>query len=424
MKLMVTGKSSVSAVCLALLVMFSGGTELLSATGPAQGPDVRFDQPVYDFRFAGQNKEIVHRFPFSNIGPGALTITAVKSSCACQTSVRPLGSIAPGGKGVIEVTCKTGRRIGQIREVVSVLSNDPNKPEIRLEVIGTVKADFALDPEFLHFGAVERGDTPLKSIRLIDVGDRHLVLHRVEAPEQYLFTHVSPIKEGPIRGFLIEVVLKPDAPLGRFAVPMTLHTNLPRRPRMDVLVTGNVLRPKRDDPNQSVVEASVHERALDRAATPDPNGKRPEVVKPAAKTRYVTRPPTEEDTYVAAWLIKRFLDPNAEFSFVSVDADVPEDRGIVFDLPSPRARWMRSHRGCTSEQILADTKDADATVKIMVAYVRQLEMASWLVSANSDAGRLRAWMRKLNTGQSDPETRLMRACEFLDGIYQAGGKVP
>ena len=55
----------------------------------------------------------------------------------------------------------------------------------------------------------------------------------------------------------------------------------------------------------------------------------------------------EFDKCVAAWLIVRFLDPEAEFVFFPKGTEITE--GIVFDVPG--ADWSRKHRRCTSQCI-------------------------------------------------------------------------
>ena len=47
--------------------------------------------------------------------------------------------------------------------------------------------------------------------------------------------------------------------------------------------------------------------------------------------KWVTRAGVHIDRASSAWLIRRFLDPDAEFSFVSGPDEVPDD-GVPFDI--------------------------------------------------------------------------------------------
>ncbi len=481
-------------VCLGLVWFLHNG--ICNDQALADTPTLQFEQVEYHFGFAGQNRDIVHRFRFKNAGTGDLLIKAIKSTCACQVTVPTSKTFVPGQTDTITVTCKTGRRIGQITETIRVLSNDPEHPEIELKIAGSVKADYALDPEFLSFGEVAQDLSLLKSIRFMDVGDGTLELRRVETPDEYLLTHMSKLEDEPLHGYLIQVALNPEAPVGPFVLPITLHTNLKKRPRIDIPVTGHILGPLRVDPavmrlgsllrGQSLpvtktitvtshageafelVQWDCQPTVLQAMLVSGPKAEHAVSLKvpmdaplgpfqghvrihtghpkqslvsvmvtgliaaaaaetssvPKVKsTLYVTRMPTEEDTYVAAWLIKRFIDPTAVFSFIQLGTALPK-QGILFDLPSSRIRWRRTHNRCTSENVFADMKASNAVQKKMVMYMARLERASWLVSPNSDAGRLRAWIRHLNTTVNDPQQRMKRAFKYLDKIYAVGAHVP
>jgi hypothetical protein len=266
----------------------------------------------------------------------------------------------------------------------------------------------------------------MKTLRLIDLSGGHLDLKRVEAPAEYLATDVTRIREGTQRGFLIQMAINPLAPAGRFVVPVTLHTNLARQPRIDVIVTGNISttqpRPDQHRPEGQLPPAPPAKGLSQNLFRDEIPVERGSGIGPEGRSLYVTRMPTEEDTYVAAWLIKRFVDPNAEFSFVAPEAPMPDGPGTLFDLPSPRARWSRSARGCTSEQILAGVKGADPGVKAIVACVRRLEIAPWLVQPGSDAAKLRARMQAIAEAGPDPQARLVRAFAILDEICKPAAR--
>ena len=65
--------------------------------------------------------------------------------------------------------------------------------------------------------------------------------------------------------------------------------------------------------------------------------------------RWATRPGIHVDRTACAWLIRRFIDPGAEFSFVADIEDIPAGT-TAFDMRGVEL----SHRGrdCTFETIL------------------------------------------------------------------------
>jgi hypothetical protein len=138
--------------------------------------------------------------------------------------------------------------------------------------------------------------------------------------------------------------------------------------------------------------------------------------------RYVTWEGFEVDRYMAAWLIKRYIDPKAEFLFLPIGTEVPVDGSIAFDVPG--GRWFRGNRQCTSDSVFGDIGSQDSTLERMVGLVRQLEMAYWLVDPTSDAGRMNSAVLRITDDISDPHARMVCVFKYLDDVYAAGGSVP
>ena len=68
-----------------------------------------------------------------------------------------------------------------------------------------------------------------------------LILEKVEVDDRYFSVKSSGFSEENRRGFDIEVILKPGVPAGKLNEVITLHTNVKRRPRIDVPVWGDVI---------------------------------------------------------------------------------------------------------------------------------------------------------------------------------------
>lgn len=230
------------ASCLILVISGQGcQNRFVLSSEQEDFPDIHFEERVYDFSIAGQQEKINHNFWFMNAGKGLLIIKAVKTSCGCVATLLSSEEVPSGATGVIEANFETGKHEGRQIETIYVSSNDPDEPEIELEITGVVKTKVAIDPEFLYFGDVEKGKTVTKTIRLIQIDERQLGLNRVEVAKEYFVARASGFRDERHKGFKIDIVLRPDAPIGRFTEVMTLHTSLNRRPRIDVPIVGNIL---------------------------------------------------------------------------------------------------------------------------------------------------------------------------------------
>lgn len=88
---------------------------------------------------------------------------------------------------------------------------------------------------------------------------------------------------------------------------------------------------------------------------------------------YVSWETREFDKCVAAWLIKRFVDPKAEFKLVPKDTVITE--GTPFDVPG--AAWSRQHRKCTSQCVLATMPKTDPAIEEIVTMAARIELNFW-----------------------------------------------
>jgi hypothetical protein len=224
-----------------LLPLFLFLSSCASLTPLPPQPHMAFDELVYDFGVAGPGDRISHIFKFTNIGSEPLQITRVSTSCGCTAALLSQKEILPGSSGEIRATFETKRFEGEQETTITVHSNDPDDPKIELTIIGTIKRDVAVVPQGINFGDVKKGGTVTSSVRLLQLSQNELVLHRIEVNEKYLNATTSRFREENSRGIHIDITLKPEAPVGAFNEVITLHTNLKRRPRIDVPVWANIL---------------------------------------------------------------------------------------------------------------------------------------------------------------------------------------
>ena len=159
-----------------ILILFTQGCHL--GSGPQLGqnnyPDIQFEETVYDFGIAGQEEKIIQNYMFTNAGNKPLIIEAVKPSCGVLSTLLTPKKVYPGENGLIKVEFLTSKTVGQQTKNIRVYSNDPDEPEIELEVTGVVKTGIALEPEFLYFGDVKKGQTVTKALKLIQLGEDQL----------------------------------------------------------------------------------------------------------------------------------------------------------------------------------------------------------------------------------------------------------
>lgn len=88
--------------------------------------------------------------------------------------------------------------------------------------------------------------------------------------------------------------------------------------------------------------------------------------------KWVTRQGVGVDRMGSAWLIRRFIDPKAEFLFVAEGEPLPKG-AEPFDMPGVRFSHHKGH--CTFHTLVEHHKLADPVLKRMARIVDEADIA-------------------------------------------------
>ena len=213
------------------------------------GPRLTVEELVYDFGIAGPGEKIRHTFRFRNTGNSLLKIYRHNASCGCLAFLLSKKVIPPGGTGEIRVTFHTRHFEGKQKKTITIYSNDPKRPKVRLVVRGIIKREVAVVPSGVNFGEVKKGQAISRHVRLLELSRNRLEIRKIDYDPRLFSVKTSRFKDENSRGIEIEITLEPGVPAGRLNEVITLNTNLRKRPRIDVPVWANVLGDIRVEPD-------------------------------------------------------------------------------------------------------------------------------------------------------------------------------
>jgi hypothetical protein len=129
--------------------------------------------------------------------------------------------------------------------------------------------------------------------------------------------------------------------------------------------------------------------------------------------RWATRAGMHVDRTACAWLISRFIDPEAEFAFVADPDDVPED-ATPFDM---RGVELGHHGGeCSFEAILRRYELDDPVLWDIARIVHEADLEDERYNAPEARG-IDVLLRGLSMVRDDPALLELTA-PLYDGLYE------
>ncbi len=125
-----------------------------NAANKNASPQIKAEEPFWDFGFVPFDYDMVHFFKITNAGNAKLKIKHVASSCDCTTARALDTIISPGESTKIRVDFWTTDYYGSNIREVTIESNDPATPELVLQYnsnIGALPTAFSAEPKSLFY---------------------------------------------------------------------------------------------------------------------------------------------------------------------------------------------------------------------------------------------------------------------------------
>jgi hypothetical protein len=156
---------------------------------------------------------------------------------------------------------------------------------------------------------------------------------------------------------------------------------------------------------------------LDEAAggAPAPSGGAMRADEVRGRT-WVTRKGIHVDRIASAWLVRRFLDPEARFKFVASKGYVPAAGELRFDMFEAEI----THEGdrCTFEVLLDRFALADEALRAIGEIVHDIDLKDAKFGRVEKAGVERL-IAGIASTQRDDEARLARGAALFDDLYES-----
>src|SRR5712691_3630385 len=157
---------------------------------------------------------------------------------------------------------------------------------------------------------------------------------------------------------------------------------------------------------------TVSKRLQTLAARPRAATRQPHHALPPSGSTWVTRPRPHIDRIASAWLVKRFIDPQARFAFA--DPTDAAKKGIPFDILG--AEFGHHGEDCTFETIVKRFGIKDRRVKLIAEIVHEADLHDQKFTRNESLGVDLA-IKGLAASTPDDHELLDRGMAMFDGLY-------
>jgi len=204
----------------------------------AQGPEIFFENPDFNFGQIFKGQKIEHIYEFENRGKDILYIGKVKSSCGCTAVILTNNTIPPGKTGEIRATFNSKSYKGKVTKSISVISNDPERPSYKLTISGKIIEDVSVKPKNINFGLVYIGEKTNKTVTIKSQTKPDFKIKKISSSKPFINASIVEEKNGE---YVIKVVLKDNHKIGRFSGGIYLKTNSRIQKKVNIPFFGEIV---------------------------------------------------------------------------------------------------------------------------------------------------------------------------------------
>jgi hypothetical protein len=130
---------------------------------------------------------------------------------------------------------------------------------------------------------------------------------------------------------------------------------------------------------------------------------------------WVTREGVYVDRIASAWLIRRFIDPEAQFKFVSGKGYRPKEGELRFDMF--QAEFTHEGDKCTFEVLLDRCGLKDAALRAIGEIIHDIDLKDGKFGRTEVAG-IRTLMEGIGAATKDDAQRIARGTEVFNDLYE------
>lgn len=214
-----------------------------------ENPKLVCDEPLKDFGTVVKGEEVFHTFEIKNEGNANLTILDVRSSCGC-TIAEADKVIKPGQIGKVKIKLETKDFKGPITKDITIVSNDPENPQLKLFLKAIIKPIVEVLPDAnLRFVKLKRDVGKVQRLIVTEEENFEFKILKYESSKPFIKFEYIPAPQDKInpqyknKQYEITVFIGPEAPVGMLNEKVFVYTNSKLVPKVELKILG-LVRPE------------------------------------------------------------------------------------------------------------------------------------------------------------------------------------
>jgi len=197
--------------------------------GGPSGPQLIFENPVYEFGRTAAGDVVQCLFKFANPGDSMLRIEDVSTTCGCTSTGVWNRVLQPNEMGVLPIQLDTSHLNGEVQKIISVTSNAKAQSNMVLVIKGSVWQPIEILPPHVVFGVVSSRNTiTTRDLRIVNNGSEPITVHNPECSSDRYRVDLRTLKPG--REFQLSVTTVPPLTNGLNLGLITFTTSVPQKP--------------------------------------------------------------------------------------------------------------------------------------------------------------------------------------------------
>lgn len=166
---------------------------------PRRAPRVVLDRTEYDFGVFEVGQKGRHTFTVRNAGDADLALRLGSTTCKCTLAELKLATVPPGGSTEITLDWEAEHSQAHFRQGVRIKTNDPQRSEFGLGILGKVRSRMDIDPTAVYFCDIPRNAETQLVVTLYSQAFDDVRLTKLESTDPRLkiesLPHDAPVPE-------------------------------------------------------------------------------------------------------------------------------------------------------------------------------------------------------------------------------------